>query len=83
MRSDMKHNLEPIAANRRNFLRDGLRVALLGGVAVVAGTLARRNSQRPGQTCTGTGLCRGCAVVEDCGLPSALSFRQATKGSQP
>ena len=80
----MKTNLASIAANRREFLRDGLRVALLGGVAVVAGTLARRNSQRlPGQTRTGAGLCRGCAVVEDCGLPSALSFRQATKGSQP
>ena len=78
----MKTNLASFAANRRDFLRDGLRVALLGGVAVVTGTLARRNSQRlPGQTCTGTGLCRGCAVVEDCGLPSALSFRQATKGS--
>jgi ferric-dicitrate binding protein FerR (iron transport regulator) len=80
----MKTNLTPAAPNRRNFLRDGLSVALLAGVAVVAGTLARRNLQRlPGQTCTGTGLCRGCAVVEDCGLPSALSFRQATKGNQP
>ena len=80
----MKTNLASIAANRREFLRDGLRVALLGGVAVVAGTLARRNSQRlPGQTCTGDGLCRACGAAEGCGLPQALSFRQATKGSQP
>ncbi len=84
MRPDMKTNLTSIAANRRNFLRDGLRVALLGGVAVVAGTLARRNSRRlPGQTCTSDGLCRACAAAEGCGLPQALSFRQATKGNQP
>ena len=80
----MKTNLALIAASRRNFLRGGLRVALLSGVAVVAGTLARRGSPRlVGQTCTGDGLCRACAVVEGCGLPSALSFRQATKGNQP
>jgi len=77
----MKHNLSPAPANRREFLRGGLRVALLSGLAAVTATLARRPSQRlPGQTCVSDGWCRGCAVSGECGLPQALSFRQATKG---
>ena len=80
----MNDDLVRTPAARREFLRGGLRVALLGGVAVVTGTLARRSPQRlPGQTCVSDGLCRGCAVADDCGLPQALSFRQATKGIEP
>jgi hypothetical protein len=71
-------------AARREFLRGGLRVVLLGGVAVVTGTLARRRAHRlPGQTCVSDGLCRNCAVAGACGLPQALSFRQAAKAPAP
>jgi len=64
--------------SRRQFLRDGLRLAVLGGLAAVGGRLAGRASARPGgQVCVSAGICRGCAVFEDCGLPSALSAREA------
>ncbi len=34
----------------------------------------------PGQTCTSDWICARCASVPGCGLPQALSYRQA-KGS--
>jgi hypothetical protein len=65
-------------ANRRQFLRDGLRFAVLGGLAAVSGKLAGRQAGQPaGQVCISAGICRGCAVYEDCGLPRALSVKQA------
>jgi hypothetical protein len=72
--------LDP-AATRREFLHGSARYALLTGVAAVVAVVAgRRNATLSGQTCVSNGLCRGCAVVSDCGLPQALSFKQATKG---
>ena len=66
------------SAGRRQFLRDGLRLAILGGLAAVGGKLAGRQAARPaGQVCISAGICRGCAVFEDCGLPGALSAKQA------
>jgi len=66
-------------ASRRQFLRDGLRFAMLGGLAAVGGKLAGRQAGRPaGQVCVSAGICRGCAVFEDCGLPRALSVKQVT-----
>ena len=65
-------------AGRRQFLRDGLRWAILGGLAAVGGTLAGREAARPaGQVCISAGICRGCAAFEDCGLPNALSAKEA------
>ncbi len=64
-------------ANRRQFLRDGVRLAILGGLAAIGGKLAGRSAARPaGQVCISAGICRGCAVFEDCGLPSALSAKE-------
>lgn len=66
------------SAGRRQFLRDGLRLAILGGLAAVSGRLAGRVAARPaGQLCISAGICRGCAAFEDCGLPNALSAKQA------
>ena len=66
------------SASRRQFLRDGLRFAILGGLAAVSGKLAGRESARPaGQVCISAGICRGCAAFEDCGLPRALSAKEA------
>ena len=65
------------SAGRRRFLRDGLRWAILGGLAAVGGRLAGREAARPaGQVCISAGICRGCAAFEDCGLPSALSAKE-------
>lgn len=62
---------------RRLFLRAG-RLAAFGAIAGAAGTLAARGqlSQAP---CTRDHVCRGCGVLTGCGLPQALSFRQATE----
>jgi hypothetical protein len=68
------------SASRREFLRDGLRLAILGGLAAIGGKLAGRAAARPaGQVCISAGICRGCAVFEDCGLPAALSAREVLR----
>ena len=62
--------------NRRAFLRYGV----LGGLAAVTVKLVAR--QR-GQVCISDGLCRGCEAFDDCGLPRALSAKQAATNQQP
>ncbi|MGA2176553.1 MAG: hypothetical protein ABSH38_16375 [Verrucomicrobiota bacterium] len=65
------------SAGRRQFLRDGLRYALLGGLAAISGKLIARPAARPaGQVCISAGICRGCAAFDDCGLPQALSAKE-------
>jgi len=72
---------EPIHA-RRQFFRSMLRNASLtllgaaGGVAVVKrGRLVREGK------CVSGGVCSGCDVFDDCGLPRALSARLASARS--
>jgi hypothetical protein len=68
------------SASRRQFLRDGLRLTILGGLAAIGGKLAGRAAARPaGQVCVNAGICRGCAVFEECGLPSALSAKEVLR----
>ena len=65
-------------ASRRQFLRDGLRYTILGGLAAISGKLVAREAARPaGQVCVSAGICRACAAFEDCGLPRALSAKAA------
>jgi hypothetical protein len=61
--------------NRREFFRSGVRYSLLAGVSAVAALLGRR--RLAGQRCVNRGICGGCAVFEACGLPQALSVKQA------
>jgi hypothetical protein len=63
---------------RRQFITRVLRGASLallgiGGGAVV---LKRRRLLREGK-CLHSGVCRDCEVFADCGLPRALSTREA------
>jgi len=75
----MKTERTEAGANRREFLRGGVRYSLLAGLAAVSVLLARkRGAALPGQTCINQSICRGCTVVGNCGLPQALSFKQAT-----
>jgi len=61
----------PYNEKRREFLRSIARFAVLGGaVAGVAG-LTRKH----GETCVNQGICSGCPVFADCGLPAALSAK--------
>jgi hypothetical protein len=72
---------EPIyrrGASRREFVRDAFRYALLTGLAAVSAVLVRRRRETlPGQTCINEYICRGCTAFTDCGLPQALSAKQA------
>ena len=61
------------------FLRDGLRYGNPGraGRGWRQAGRARRPRGSAGQVCISAGICRGCAVFEDCGLPGALSAKEA------
>ena len=73
----MKTGWSKDAANRREFLRGGLRYALLTAVGAVSATLVKRSvGQLAGQTCVNQGICPGCTAFTDCGLPQALSAKQ-------
>jgi hypothetical protein len=67
---------------RREFLALAARGAAAGGLAVLAGRLLGVGrllglSRGPvKQVCVNEGVCRGCTVFADCGLPSALSARE-------
>ena len=73
---------KPQKSNRREFLRSLGRIVGGGALLAAAGfALARRGRQRRDQVCIGRGLCRGCGRYERCGLPAALSARQAKRQS--
>jgi len=68
---------------RRDFLMNGLRYGLLTGVAAMTVALFRRSGGKlTGQTCVNRGICSGCGAFAGCGLPAALSARQARNGGQ-
>jgi hypothetical protein len=73
----MNRHFQIPSAGRRQFLRDGLRYAVLGALAAVSGKLVARQAARPaGQVCISAGICRGCEAFDDCGLPQALSAKE-------
>jgi hypothetical protein len=66
------------ATRRREFFRAALRYGALGVVAAAAAVLARPRAPAPaGQRCENQGICRGCGVFSECGLPQALSAKRA------
>ncbi len=65
-------------ASRREFVRSSFRYALLAGLAAVSVVLVRkRGATLTNQDCISNGICRACSSVSKCGLPQALSFKQA------
>ena len=74
----MQKTQQPRDASRRNFMRNGFRYAILAGLAVVSAVLVRRSGGKlTGQICANQGICSGCQVYVSCGLPQALSRKQA------
>ncbi|MHB9132466.1 MAG: hypothetical protein ACYDBB_15455 [Armatimonadota bacterium] len=59
---------------RRRFLKNIVRFTLLGAMTGGIGALVSRR----GETCVNAGICRGCSAFSDCGLPQALSAKEAT-----
>ena len=67
---------EAVRPTRRSLITRLLRRASLVvlGLGGGAAALKRRRLLREGQ-CLNLGICRGCDVFDDCGLPRALSTR--------
>jgi activator of 2-hydroxyglutaryl-CoA dehydratase len=70
----MRFSSEPIEG-RREFFRSTGRYMLLAVLGVATALMGKRalNSER----CINLGICSGCAVFASCGLPQALSAKQA------
>lgn len=67
--------------SRREFLRGGARYALLTALGAVSATLYQRSGGKlSGQTCINQGICGNCKAFSGCGLPQALSAKQAKRG---
>jgi hypothetical protein len=63
--------------SRRGFFRAAARGVLLALVSAAAACLAARPQRLDGQHCVNRGICSGCGVFADCGLPQALSAKRA------
>ena len=74
----MKRFLDQIH-NRREFLRSGVRYALLSALAAVAGVLATRRPAPSQAACPQITLCRGCASLPVCRLPQAMDVKAAQR----
>ena len=82
MRSGMNQADSNSGGSRREFVRKGLRYAVITGLVAVSATLFKRSGGKlTGQTCINQGICSGCTAYTACGLPQALSRKQA-KGEE-
>jgi hypothetical protein len=61
---------------RREFFRAAARYGLLALIST-ATCLAARPREPGGQRCVNQGICSNCGVFVECGLPQALSAKQA------
>jgi len=64
----------PSDQGRREFFRAATRYSLLGLLAAGGAVLGRRAAV---QSCTSNGVCPGCGLFVECGLPAALSAKAA------
>ena len=78
MLPSMMRFLPKSAESRREFFRTGARCGLLTVLGVAVALVSKR--RLAGQRCINRGVCGGCAAFERCGLPQALSAKQAQAG---
>jgi hypothetical protein len=64
---------------RRDFLRGVFRTSILAGLAALGGFLFSRKRivLRADENCVNGWICSGCSAYSRCGLPPALSRREA------
>ncbi len=74
----MSHEREP---GRRELLRNIGRYGLLSALSLAGGSLAARKRDEASESCVGDWCCRGCSVLQRCGLPLAFSFRRQERAS--
>jgi hypothetical protein len=67
--------------SRRQFFAGISRYTILGllGAAGVSVTAKRHRLLREGK-CVNEGICRRCAVFDDCGLPRAIVVKEMSAG---
>lgn len=67
--------------SRRELFAGAMRYATLGlMVAASAALFAKRQRLVRKDQCTSSGICVGCKVLEQCGLPKALSAKRTLAG---
>jgi hypothetical protein len=64
--------------SRREFVKDGARMVLFGGIVLMGGILGWRKISHPDQTsvCPINSPCRGCLKLSDCIEPKAAEFKR-------
>lgn len=62
--------------SRRAFLLTLARGLVAGGLLAGAAALLAKHG---GERCNGDGICRDCAALAECGLPQALSVKEAVR----
>jgi hypothetical protein len=68
--------------SRRKMLAGALRYAALGLMASVSAALFVKRQRLVKQgLCINSGICDGCEILENCGLPLAVSARQILMGA--
>jgi hypothetical protein len=68
--------------SRREFVKDGARMVLFGGIALMGGILSRRIMTHPNQSsvCPIYNPCQGCLKLSDCLEPKAAEFKRKQSG---
>ncbi len=69
--------------NRREFLRDGLRAILFGGLAFTGLFLGWKGHSLPAESsCLVRLPCQDCSKLPDCQVPRAIDTRQKPRDSR-
>ena len=64
-------------SGRRKLLASVLRYVTLGALGAAGGAaFSKRRRLVREDTCINQGVCRGCEVFRECGLPEALSAKE-------
>ena len=68
--------------SRREFVKDGARIIMFGGIALLGGSLSQRKIIHPDQSsvCPIPSPCRGCLKLSDCLEPKAAEFKRKQPG---
>jgi hypothetical protein len=69
---------------RREFIREGIRIALVGGFASLGISLGRRALSEPGESgpCPIDAACRGCSALTACRDSRAVQVREVEAKSE-
>ena len=73
-----KSRSRPRGVRRREFFPAAARYGALAGLAAIAALAAGAKRSKPAsQKCINKSVCRGCRAFDGCGLPAALSAKNA------